>query len=85
MNDELDMPCVRRRRHSAEFKNQVINACLQPGVSIAATSLRYGLNANMVCIWIRAHERIRHDSEPAPPSLVCGALIPSLLERPVKV
>ncbi|MBC3934048.1 hypothetical protein H8K47_01625 [Undibacterium sp. CY7W] len=30
MNDEFDTPRVRRRRHSAEFKNQVINACLQP-------------------------------------------------------
>jgi len=57
MIDDGNFLPARRRRHSAEFKSQVINACLQPGVSIAATALRYGLNANMVRIWIRAHEK----------------------------
>lgn len=84
MNDELDMPRVRRRRHSAKFKNQVINACLQLGVSIAATALRYGLNANMVRIWIRAHERIRHESEPVVPVASIAAFVPVNLPLPAR-
>jgi transposase-like protein len=84
MNDELDMPRVRRRRHSAKFKNQVINACLQLGVSIAATALRYGLNANLVRIWIRAHERIRHESEPVVPVASIAAFVPINLPLPAR-
>ncbi len=44
-----------RRRHSAEFKAQVIEACLQPGVSIAAVALANQLNANFVRSWVKAY------------------------------
>ena len=33
-----------RRRHSPEFKAQMIAACQQPGVSIAAVAQANGLN-----------------------------------------
>ncbi len=42
----------QRRRHSAEFKAAVIQACQQPGVSIAAIALANGLNANMLRKWV---------------------------------
>ena len=42
----------QRRRHSPEFRASVIQACLQPGVSIAAVALANGLNANMVRKWV---------------------------------
>lgn len=42
----------RRRRHSAEFKAQVIEACRQPGISIAGVALANGLNANMLRKWV---------------------------------
>jgi transposase len=49
----------QRRRHSPEFRASVIQACLQPGVSIAAVALANGLNANMVRKWvIKAHQRV---------------------------
>lgn len=41
-----------RRRHGAEFKAQVIRACRQPGVSVAAVALANGLNANMLRRWV---------------------------------
>lgn len=41
----------RRRRHSAELKNQVLDACARPGASIAAVALEFGLNANLVRQW----------------------------------
>jgi hypothetical protein len=46
------------RRHSAEFKAQVIQACRQPGVSSAAVALANGLNANMLRRWMREAERV---------------------------
>lgn len=67
MNDEANLSPVRRRRHSAQFKSEVIAACRQPGVSIAATALRYGLNANMVRIWIRDFEKAHCEPAPAMP------------------
>lgn len=36
----------RRRRHTEEFKRQVIEACLEPGVSVAAIALANVLDAN---------------------------------------
>ncbi|MFZ5508145.1 MAG: transposase [Pseudomonadota bacterium] len=41
----------RRRRHSAELKGQVLEACERPGASIAAVALEFGLNANLVRQW----------------------------------
>ncbi len=41
-----------RRSHSAEFKAKVIQACAQPGVSVAAVALAHGLNANLVRRWL---------------------------------
>ncbi len=45
------------RRHSAEFKAQVILACRQPGVSVAAVALSNSLNANMLRRWVLDAER----------------------------
>lgn len=41
------------RRHSAEFKAQVIALARQPGISTAAVALANGLNANMLRRWVR--------------------------------
>ena len=47
----------RRRTHSAEFKAQVIAACRQPGVSIAAVAMANGVNANLARRWVVGAER----------------------------
>lgn len=57
MNEPELVAPPRRRRHSAEFKAQVIKACQQPGVSTAAIAMHYRLNANMVRTWLTAYER----------------------------
>jgi transposase-like protein len=41
-----------RRRYDGEFKKSVIEACRQPGISIAAVALANGLNANMLRKWV---------------------------------
>lgn len=50
-------PAARRtrRRHDPEFKAQAIEACLQPGVSVAAVALANGLNANYLRRWVKEH------------------------------
>lgn len=47
----------RRRKHSAEFKAQLVEACQQPGVSSAAIALANGLNANMLRRWVNDAEQ----------------------------
>jgi len=49
------VPRRTRRRHAPEFKAQVIEACLQPGVSVAAVALANGLNANYLRRWVKEH------------------------------
>ena len=44
---------VARRKHSAEFRAEVVLACRQPDASVAAIALRKGLNANVVYRWLR--------------------------------
>lgn len=62
-----------RRRHSPEFKAQVIAACSQPGISVAAVALANRLNANMLRQWVKAHRERQGVVETAncsPPTLV---------------
>jgi transposase len=42
-----------RRRHSEQFKAQVLAACADPGASISAMALSFGINANLVHQWRR--------------------------------
>lgn len=49
----------RRRSHSPEFKSQVVAACRQPGVSMAAVALEHRLNANLLRRWVVEEERVR--------------------------
>ena len=44
---------VTRRKHSKEFRAEVVQACRQPSASVAAIALRSGLNANVVYRWLR--------------------------------
>jgi len=48
----------QRRRHSAEFKAQVLAACEQPGASVAGVALSFGLNDNLVHQWRRGRGAI---------------------------
>lgn len=45
-------PVRRRRRHSKEFKADVMRAAMQPHVSVAAVALHYRLNGTLVRSWI---------------------------------
>jgi transposase len=57
----------RRRKHSAEFKAELVKACQQPGVSSAAIALANGLNANMLRRWVNTAEQPEPAAAPAKP------------------
>ncbi|MDQ3060066.1 MAG: hypothetical protein M3R45_11170 [Pseudomonadota bacterium] len=48
---------VAGRKHSAQFRAEVLQACRQANVSVAAIALRNGLNANVVYRWLREDAR----------------------------
>ena len=61
----------RRRRHSAQFKEAVIQECMRPGVSMAAVALAHSLNANMLRKWvIDAESALPAKPKAAPPQEV---------------
>ena len=79
----------RRRRHTVEFKSKVIEACRQPGVSIAGVALANGLNANMLRKWVidGEHQLARPAPSVAataePPASPQPTFIPLALPAPV--
>ena len=74
-----------RRRHTAEFKASVIEACRRPGVSIASIALANGLNANMLRKWVIDAEQRDGHSEPsgaAPSASAAVGFVPLQLPAP---
>jgi len=81
-----------RRRYTAEFKKQAIEACLQPGVSMASIALANGLNANLLRRWVtERHEEVacsvtspdQHPLEIAEPSTPGLVPITVAMQEPV--
>jgi len=50
---DVVIPRRVRRTHSEAFKQSVVSACREPGVSVAGVALANGLNANQVHRWMR--------------------------------
>ena len=46
-----------RSRYDAVAKRELVLRCLQPGVSLAATALAHGLNANLLRKWVVKYTR----------------------------
>lgn len=54
-----------RCRYDAIAKRALVLRCLQPGVSLAATALAHGLNANLVRKWVVKYAREHGMPRPA--------------------
>jgi transposase len=52
----IEKPLRRKRRHSEEFKDELVRACSEPGVSVAGVALANGVNANLLRKWMGARE-----------------------------
>lgn len=53
----------RRQSYTPEFKAKVLQACDEPGNSIASVAREYSLNANLVHKWRRQQGNDRPNSE----------------------
>ena len=66
-------PRRTRRTHSEEFKRSLIDACGEPGASVAGVALANGINANQLRRWMR-------ERGIEPPELSCLPLRPAASE-----
>ena len=41
-----------RRTYARQFKSEVVAQCLEPGASVSAIALGYGINANVIRKWL---------------------------------
>lgn len=71
------------RTYTAQFKAELVAACQQPRVSIAALAGQHAMNANVLHRWLKEHHRSGchqlavHDRAPDPgPSSLQSAFIP---------
>ena len=46
-----------KRRYDRQSKRRLVEACLQPGVSVAGLALKAGINANLLRRWITLHQQ----------------------------
>ncbi|GAB3629709.1 transposase [Pandoraea terrae] len=46
-----------KRRYDSQSKRRLVEACLQPGVSVAGLALKAGVNANLLRRWIKLHQQ----------------------------
>jgi len=66
----------RRRRHTDEFKANVVTACSRPGVSIASVALANGINANLLRRWIEQGGQRLPDPVDLPRDQAKAAFVP---------
>ena len=57
MASEARTKTPKRRFYSSELKLQVVEACAQPGASIAGIAMQHGINTNIVHRWLREHSQ----------------------------
>ena len=46
-----------RRRYDPGSKRRLVEACLQPGVSLAGVAMQHGVNANLLRKWVAGQQR----------------------------
>lgn len=67
----------RRRQHAPEFKRGLVRLC-QPGISVSAIALAYGVNTNLLRRWINQYS----NGLPSRSVVAPAKLVPVQLEMP---
>jgi transposase len=57
-----------RCRYDAEAKRELVEACLQPGISVARMALAHDVNANLLRKWIQHYRQPVELVTPSPPT-----------------
>ncbi|AEG02134.1 IS66-like element accessory protein TnpA [Methylomonas methanica] len=70
----LDGRCL----YDPEAKQELVEACLQPGLSVAKVALEYGINANLLRKWMGQYRERGHPNRASPLALPAFAPVLSL-------
>lgn len=65
-----------RSCYDREAKRRLIEAAMQPGVSVARMALEHGINANLLRTWIRRHQEGREVGKGTTSVALSSAFIP---------
>lgn len=65
-----------RRRYDPQAKNALVEAALQPGVSLAGLALKHGINANLLRKWVVRRQRAREEVAVSCASAPVPAFVP---------
>lgn len=70
MTELVVQPGRTRRVHSEQFKQQLVDVCLQPGMSLANIARQHGLHPNLLSRWVKERQpadgRADKQAEPLP-------------------
>jgi transposase len=64
-----------RRRYDPASKQRLVEACLQPGVSLAGLAVQHGVNANLLRKWV-AKRQLQNGDQPEARAPIAPAFIP---------
>lgn len=65
-----------RRRYDPGSKQRLVEACLQPGVSLAGLALQHGVNANLLRKWVAKRQLQKNgDGQPEARAPIAPAFI----------
>ena len=71
------LPTRHRRKHTIDFKIDLVSMCSQPGVSVFAVAQAHGVNANLLRRWMKQYPA---DGK-APLALASAKLVPVLDDK----
>src|ERR1700757_1165706 len=71
-----------RRRYDPASKQRLVEACLQPGVSLAGLALQHGVNANLLRKWVAKRQLQNGDGQPEARAPIAPAFIPVCAPAP---
>ena len=74
-----------RRCYDPASKGRLVDACFQPGVSVAGLALQHGVNANLLRKWIQRRRQLECVSgRPGATQLPCGNAFVRVETTPVR-
>ena len=79
----IEKPKRCKRTHSKEFKDELVGACAERGVSISGIALANGINPNLLRRWMRergvAAPSLLPRSEPSTTVISTSAFVPVMI------
>lgn len=83
----IEKPKRCKRTHSSEFKDELVRACSEPGISVAGIALANGVNANLLRKWMLARgvtaPSLRRQAEPKEPVVRAPEFLPVAIQPSV--